>query len=701
MQYKWFLDSVQVDDPKGWDSLITSVTRDRVLRGLLKKQEGTFDFAGNGFDLLFDRFKTESFTAIVPILVQQSLQGGGYTDFIIGNILLSDVEFDLKLKTAKAKIYDNSYQAKISTNKNIGAFLYTSRSKLNKTIAPITPVQLSFFKPSDGSYYSITNTGGYENFTFRVYDVLRYLIDFMTDGSVKFTSDDFGVGGQYYNYFITTGRILELVDSSQVDWPGVNQQQWENYWNKVAYADMFKEIDHRFNLGFQIENIVTPTVRIESNGYFSTPTEIISFPAVDELKIKTLTDYLYSKVMFGQGETDDGAAWSFPEQIPYIGFRTEEFQTVLLSPVDKALDLTTNFISSSNVIERLIIDGLLNDRDNDNKIFIIQGESDGAGGFKASQSNPFTGSAPFYYNQSLINSEIAQRFFNGVPSSIATFLNTQNLSFQAQVSATSGLTQNYQSNISVVIDTEYEPLLFDDDYNRGFDPTNSYGNGTTQGTPVSQANSRFTITTGGIYSLFAKRNVSVSLFLQYNNSAFTNAIFDNIYVFIRIKHYDSADTFINQSDGARVKIISNSTPSQAINSPGSYFPTVTGTFNTNSGDYFQVALVVEYVPNTYNTGTKFEFYRNNIGSEFSTSKTITGGGVYQVYDPANYSVILIESSVPVTEEQFNEILKDPRGRIGLGRAREEVYMGNIESIKFPHQKGEAAILLNSSQNNNF
>jgi len=706
MNYKTYLGAQRtlVDDPKGWDTLMTVLERDRVLKGLLKKQDGTFEFGGTGFDYLFTAYKNNSWNYVVPVYIECSLDGMTYFELLQGNIILSDVEFDLKLKYAKAKIYDDSYQAKISGNKNVGAFLYASRSKLNKTITAITPVPLKFFKPSDGSYYSITSTGGYENNTIRVYDALRFLVAFMTEDSVDFISDDFGPNGPYYNYFITTGRILQLVDSSQADWPSVTQSEWETYWEKVSYATLFSEIDKRFNLGFQIEPTGSPTLRIESNRYFSTNDVVYSNTEVDELKLSTLTQYLYSRIIFGQGETDDSASLSFPEQITFVGFKSEEFQTVLEAPRDVALDLTCKWISSSNVIERLIVDGLLNDRDNDRKIFIIEGELDGSD-YRAKQANPFTGTAPYFYNQSLTNNKIAERYYDGIPSSIATFVNSLDYSFKAVTTGNgepvSGYFPPYTSSAEAVL--TYNPLRYDDDYVGGYDSTNSYGNGTAQGTPITAADSLYTAQTGGLFTFSTYNNIHVTQLTQtWLSTNPTYVTQDAIYIRTSIRQYDSSNTFITQSFGPPIRLNSNSTIFGTVNTPGIYASIASGTFNVNVGDYFLVGLEVKVVYNqTAHWATNFTINLWNGGSLFASTQTATGGGIYQESDVKNSSVLLIESKVPMKISEFDGILANTKGSLNIGRYLENSYIGNIENIKFPHEKGEANILLNSSVNINF
>ena len=701
MIYKFYINNTLVDNPDGWETTTTSFDRDRLIKAVLKKQEGTYEFKDSGFDLIFSLYKTYSWNYSADIVIKRSTDGMTFKDFLVGTIPLSDVDFSMKLKSVKCKILDNSYQAKINGSKNVGAFLFASRSRLNKTIAPITPVELSFFKPSDGIYYSITSTGGYENLTYRVYDIFRFLIDFVTDGTVDFISDTFGPTGQYYNYFITTGRILEMVDSAQADWDGVDQAEWEASWEKVSYQLLFTEINNRFNITFNVEPTGSPTIRIEADEFSRNTDRIFTKTDVAALNIKTLTDYLFSKVKFGQGETDNGAAWQFPEDTPFNGFQSEEFPITLNNPFDKTLDISCNWISSSNVIEKMIIDGLLNDRSYDKKIFIIEGESDGGAGFQAKASNPFTGTVPYFYNQSLTNNKIAERYFGGIPATIATYIDTATVNAKAVNTAYSQKEITGASNILTPTFQEYEPVQFSDDYAQGYDTSNGFGNGTAQGSPVSQANSRYTAATGGVLTFNILHKVNVTNFTQVFNFSTLGARLNNVYLYASVKRYDSSNNFISSAIGRYVKLLSNSTVTLPANTPGTYELPCSATFTANSGDYFQVSVTAVYLPSGFNVMNTLHFYRNGSGSRFLVDK-VNQLAMIQVYETGNYPVVLFDSqSVPMTEDEFETILLNPNGEINIGMDGEKSYFGNVESIKFKHEKKECQMLLSGTHTKNF
>jgi hypothetical protein len=181
-----------------------------------------------------------------------------------------------------------------------------------------------------------------------------------------------------------------------------------------------------------------------------------------------------------------------------------------------------------------------------------------------------------------------------------------------------------------------------------------------------------------------------------------------VYIYLSIEHYDSSNTFINRINGNPIKLTSivdytplpNFYPITGINSPQTVSPIATGTFNCNTGDYLIVTQNIRYVPIVPNSTNNYITIQAEYNGEFSSSKTLTGGGVYETFDPKDISILAIESKSVITEAEFDLILANPSGSIELGRFQEQIFVGNIESLKFPHEKGEASILLNGTQRKN-
>ena len=108
--------------------------------------------------------------------------------FLTGYCFFKDIEFTEGAEgfSAKCQLTDNSFFAKIRNNRNLKAKVYVGKSKSGLDIDPADYWRTTFFKCLDGSYYSHLTGSGYErnDTSFRAYDVLRFLVDFMSDGTV-------------------------------------------------------------------------------------------------------------------------------------------------------------------------------------------------------------------------------------------------------------------------------------------------------------------------------------------------------------------------------------------------------------------------------------------------------------------------------------------------------------------------------------
>jgi hypothetical protein len=85
-------------------------------------------------------------------------------------------------------------------------------------------------------------------------------------------------------------------------------------------------------------------------------------------------------------------------------------------------------------------------------------------------------------------------------------------------------------------------------------------------------------------------------------------------------------------------------------------------------------------------------------SVFACTKDVTGGGVYESYDPADYSVLLHSyEQYPFTDSDFNNILANITGMIQFNRNGQNQRKGWIEQIKFYHSLGKMDVILNSNK----
>ncbi len=693
--YRYYINSTLVDEAIGFDRFVTSIKRDRTLRGIVVTQDATLTFVGSGYDLLYGYKQTEGFDYTADLLIQKTTDGGStWNNWHEGKIFISDIEWDEKELKATTKIVDNGYYARINNNKSVGIPLYGEFSKNNVAITPCTEYDLKLFEPASGTYYTITRpSGGEKAFTaFKVHDVLRFMVEWMSDGEISFESEALQDGGEFGYYALTTGRVIEngdpsIVYSPPISYPGVSLEQWQKSLDTITFQDALNNVAKRFNLWWSIVDTGGGLVfKLEKEQYWRNNVNLLTCSTIDGLKCRTNSDLLYGKVSFGQGETDTSSYLSFPEEIEFIGFKDEDLPVVGESNVaDNTLDLKTTWISSSNVIEALLINGLEVDRDFDSKKFIIQCEDD-AGALKAIATNNLDGSSVRYYNQSLTNAEISTRFIEAVPNSLAVYLGTEIGYFVARGEGNlTAINISTAANFDAVIGSN---LLFENDYDTGTyeipvinvgvlssqtsDPDTVYGGAIVQGNPVNTANSYFTAPASGRYAFTAGM-----VYLWTPHSSVRSAI-------IKLKAWvtDNAGTYQYDIDIASMIAASG-------------FNQIAGTAYVNlaSGErvYVQPYSIITHTAFSVNNSS-IQFFS---GRFFACTSVGTGGGVYQTYDPTAIPIYNYEFDYPVVEDDFNSIRSAVAGKITFKRDEGRQRSGWIDSMKYNHLTNQAKFIIAS------
>ena len=194
------------DTPEGWNDATIKSKRDNVVKGLFVNYTTDLTFWGDGFDYL-DGVLDDDYCTTVDILIESDdCNAGEYVVEFIGIIQLTQMTtYNVNQRIIETKVLDQSYDAKIDNNKSIKSFVDVGTSKNGEAIVPVTSNSIAFFDPSaDFVTFLPDLREGY-----RVYDCFRFIIDYMTDGSVDFKSDIFD--GDYWTWMLFNGKEIRLV----------------------------------------------------------------------------------------------------------------------------------------------------------------------------------------------------------------------------------------------------------------------------------------------------------------------------------------------------------------------------------------------------------------------------------------------------------------------------------------------------------
>ena len=515
MGVRVYLDSTLLaDTPKGWDEAKIKSVRDDEVRGLFTTYTTDLDFWGDGFDYI-DNIMNNDYCQTIDVLIESDdCTEGVWRDEFNGVIQLTQIsKMDIDKRIVTTKILDESFDAKIDNNKSIKAIVTVGTSKNDVSITPVTAQQILIFDPTDNfNVYEATPA-----YMYRVYDCFRFIIDYMTDGTVDFVSDVFS--GDYYNWMLCTGSEL---------------RQRGNAGEKleISFKEVFKELHKKTNLSLAIEpNAAGYTnqfrVRIEPTEYFEQDDAIITLESIRGIDLDFNKTELYSNIEVGSKEFDDDVILSYPP-INFKAFKKEDFTILGQCNIDKTLNLVSNYIIDTNIIEYINLNGA--DTKYDKKTFLIvtdgtkaikykeYGEPlsigvntsvsankliDSTADFSAAGDNISVGdmvinvdtdlnanvnsvdsptqltldtdiftltgenyqirTQPYSYNHPLTNIEVVKRFIGGLPNSVIKHISTSSIAnFWAGQTVTNSYTSFPLSVNPMEYDDDTTPPFFDD-----------------------------------------------------------------------------------------------------------------------------------------------------------------------------------------------------------------------------------------------
>lgn len=658
--FKFYLDgSLLTYQPEGWKDLITSIARDKSVKGVLQTVDASLEFIGDGYTALKSAFDS-GFCEAVTLKIYQTTNG---QDYLIhdGLIHLSDCEWNLNKQIVKAKVEDNSWYSRIGNNKGLEATLNTSTSKNGETIQAASPFALTMHKQSDGTDYVDTRSA------YKVYDVLRFLVDYMTDGQVDFASDCFDTGGQYEGYCIMTG--FEATNHNGAVIP------------RLSFTQAFTELNKKFNLGFTIENgLSAPTLRIEPFDYFyqSDISYALPIPPLEPTK-KVNTRDLYSAVRLGSTKTARENALSFPDVQPLISFKEEQYTVTGECNIDRELDLVSDWIISTAVIE-VLTENLSGAEDYEEDIVIINYDP----ATDTTVQSDWASTGFFLYNETLNNANTVQRLYGMIPNTLAAYF-ADPTSDRATAYRSSDDVQNLYL---VPNNTNTIQVLFDNDYTGiGNDTNNNYGNGTTQGNPVSRINSIYTAPSAGRYSFVTVNKVLAGTV----NAVISDATFAAAGVRVRIKftHRDSGNSILGEYYSSYVPIPTRNNLYTLVGSLTIYM---------DSTDFVEVGFDINRQSGT-GAWTYMGFTLKGGQDNYFKCTSIDTGGVVGGGDINEYPVINYKFNIDLKLFELQFIQQLPLGQLQFELQDGTELTGWIESIKYNHYEGNADITLVTNATN--
>jgi hypothetical protein len=431
--YKVYLDDILIDEPVGLDGLSDTLRRDRSIKGILHTQDVSLSFILSGYQYLKSKYDV-SYDSQARCKIYESENGDAYLELYSGIVFCSEVEWNERDYIAKVKVQDNSFYARINNNKSIKIFPQGGKSK-NGVVIDVPEafkINRGIFNPYNCGEILNEVNATITIWFYKVSDVLKYMIRWMSDDELQFSCPDLEagwIGGkseevQYVT--LTTGRVLR---KSYVDSFNDTDADFKASFPGLDFNTLLTNVCKIADFSFYIDySTAKPTFRLERESVIRDTNVTAILEDIENIKTKIEVSQLPAKIAMGSSTVTNGdTGWAaFPERAPMIGWNQEEFVIKTKSNIDTVLDLKLDFVTSSNMIQDAFenIGPSLTDDSIDKDLFFLM-VYNSSGNWVATQTDWVSSVNSFcLFNELLTNSFIIQRFFGGIPSSIANDLDS-------------------------------------------------------------------------------------------------------------------------------------------------------------------------------------------------------------------------------------------------------------------------------------
>ena len=498
-KYQFTIEDTIIQNPEGWKDFELRLKRDEDISGLLVSSTNKFTFKGDGYTILHDRWLS-NYNDKIEVSIDILQSDNTYKQQYSGVVILTDVKFNLEKFTAEATIEDSSFQGAIQGNKNIKSFLNAGLTKNGEQVSAPPQFELNYFS-QNGSYNPVQLRTH-----FRVKDALDFLVRFMTDDEVKGIQSaylDDTTNWEGFLPYITTGGEIRLGTELA---PNISFLQLIS----------FLQNTHDLTFDFVTDSNGDPVMRIEERTFFFNASPIDIIRDITDLSVRVDSNRIASHLEVGNNTTFGSGNCSTTTR--FFSFQKEDYSLRGKGNVDKLLDLTTDFITDSNVIEEIVDN---NDDTFDDNIIIVLGDSSAQ---QAAQfQTPDFCSNNFFYNQGFLNNFIIDRQLESIPNSITKYLTAATTPSKAEPLLPISVFINTANPISIVL-TQINST--DESYDLGNNYSTVDPNNTFYDIPFAGKFS-FEVSVDLVYTIgttgVAGGNVTLNpqMFLQRFDSSFT------------------------------------------------------------------------------------------------------------------------------------------------------------------------------------
>ncbi len=672
MDFRITINGTEIKDhPTELNDWFERLVYDRALNILLLEYPSQLTFYGDGYDVLTQLYDELLYTGKTDV-VMSSRDGatGIWKPVFDGVVFMCDLDFNHSRGTVKTELIDKTIGARIRNNFNVRGYCTSDSSKNGVAITPVSSLGIQLITQNSSGTYG-TDRAGYDAF-----DVFTWLVQFITDNEMTAKSD-------YYDALSTDLTSTDLHKVCFMTGEEIKQKD-SGFAPQLSFASVSRFLCNVYGLMMGVENDPTDgwVIRLEPETYFEDSETSATIKNIDEIYQRINRELLYSTITVGSNVyiRDENGVDGYPlPYLPTFSHSLEQYYIEGECNIDTTRDLSSEISMDVNAIHDLYTNNV---DDYDDTVFAIEYGFALIGGYRAYRERYYDGTT-YLMNKNFTTNRIIDRhrWHGNVYASYGddddrclAWMSTDAYS-QTNVTGVTG-------SLSV------EPFKFDDDYSgfpvdnnmlfdsSTFDTNNNWGNGTTQGNPVSAANSRYTAPQTGLYFF------STDLILQVTKNNTDPLVLTCNYGFKLYTGGGSLDATFDTT--------------QTIEIPGgSGLNTYDFPLNHNVGMlvqnayYVQVFIDVDWL--TTGVGASDDtiqftiladqtYAPRYIGTTFACIGTSTGGGIIKAGEPLEYLAETVNFDKHVPTDVWDDIKANRTKGIKFNGSNVPTKTGFIESI---------------------
>jgi hypothetical protein len=499
--YQYYLDTTLFDGAdypiKDIEEFEEVLERDYDKRGILVKYPTRIAFVNSAYDYIKNVRDTDTFCGEIDFKLLIGRENNTFEEYQIGKIYVSTSTFNLNDCTVECEVVDNSYFAKILNNYKCEALLASNKSKNNVTITPCPYIEIKPFDPSTGGNLADSRYG------VDVYDALKFLVQFMSDGEITFQSDwfDNNVPGTDWKTGVGNNGMLIINGEALRDTTGssVKAEVW------ITFEKLFKNVSKLLNLWFYIKRNADGSLTMKAERYnvFQNDNILATFRYTTDLELSFDNTNLYAAVEVGSNTNNYTITTAdYIGYIPALTFYPETYNVAGQCNNANTLDLKSELVTDHNLIVYQTLQAT-DDNNYDNYHYLVLYDNSMSNPHDCNKYDTFKNPPYGYYNRYLMNDWVLEMTdFHG---ELVKNNNPGDVLFNVYNNSS---VFNYDDNLNPIPAVINEIIPFDTEL---ADPGNDFNTSTY----------KWTCPADGFYSFNLKVVFEITKFKQYNDPAHT------------------------------------------------------------------------------------------------------------------------------------------------------------------------------------